>query len=149
MNTSEGNHCHFWFWFIHVAVVTLCQTRLHHHQKRTNSKLKNTLDLLLSFFYLFYLFYLFLNLLLTKSMISGTRSIFSTRMTFSKLLNHFFPEIPHLRNKNNNTTQQSSYENYKFSICKPLRRIPVNIVSSKCLLNIKNQNDTLLAYFIG
>jgi len=34
-------------------------------------------------------------------------------------------------------------------MCKPLRRIPVNMVSSKCLLNIKNQNDTLLAYFIG
>lgn len=80
MNTSEGNHCHFWFWFIHVAVVTSCQTHLHHHQKRTNTKLKNTLDLLLSFF---------LNLLLTKSMISGTRSIFSTHVTFSKLLNHF------------------------------------------------------------
>lgn len=34
-------------------------------------------------------------------------------------------------------------------MCKPLRRIPVNMVSSKCLLNIKSQNDTLLAYFIG
>ena len=50
----KGNHCHFWVWFIHVAVVTLCQTHLHHHQKRTNTKLKSTLDLLLSFYFILF-----------------------------------------------------------------------------------------------